>query len=166
MGTAGRLPMILGVGLCAAALGVGCATDQTAPPSSRPVPAETTIQASPSRADTLREWKERAREHFIESAAALEQVSDSSAAEDESGMRSGCQRLHDTNSLGLQSDLPSPDPRLTAELQRMIDDMNIATHACLRFALGRNPVDAMNYQKYLARAVEHLQRAKVILDAA
>jgi hypothetical protein len=44
--------------------------------------------------------------------------------------------------------------------------MNVATHACLRFALGRDPTDADNYQEYLARAVEHLQRAKAILTAA
>ena len=93
-------------------------------------------------------------------------MSQASAAEDEVGLRSGCQRLHDTNSIGLQQDLPTPDPRLTAEIQRMVDDMNVATHACLRFALGRNQADADNYQEYLARAVEHLQRAKQILTAA
>jgi hypothetical protein len=163
--------MALAMGLGAGVVCAGCAaTDQPAPPSSSiQVTTETqttTEPSSPSPADTLHEWKERARVHFTESAAALEQVSESSAAEDESGLRDGCQRLHDTNSLGLQEDLPSPDPGLTAELQRMIDDMNTATHACLRFALGRNPADAINYQQYLARAVEHLQRAKVILDAA
>jgi len=48
----------------------------------------------------------------------------------------------------------------------MIDDMNVAAHACLRFALGRDPADADNYLVYLARAVAHLQRAKAILSAA
>jgi hypothetical protein len=91
---------------------------------------------------------------------------EASAAEDEAGLRAGCQRLHDANSIGLQEDLPTPDPQLTAEVQRMIDDMNVATHACLRFALGRDPTDAGNYQQYLGRAVEHLQRARAILTAA
>jgi len=93
-------------------------------------------------------------------------VSEASAGEDEAGLRAGCQRLHDTNSIGLQEDLPTPDPQLTAEVQRMIDDMNVATHACLRFALGRDPTDAGNYQQYLGRAVEHLLRARAILTAA
>ena len=69
------------------------------------------------------------------------------------------------NAIGLQRDLPTPDPELTAELQRMIDDMNVATHACLRFVLARNPNDAIVYQDYLARAVDHLDRAKLLLDA-
>jgi hypothetical protein len=138
-----------------AALVCGCSTGNPttpAPPSSR--------------AEAIREWEGIAREHFKESATALEQVSQASAAEDEAGLRAGCQRLHDTNAIGLQEDLPTPDPQLTAEVQRMIDDMNVATHACLRFALGRDPTDAGNYQEYLARAVEHLLRAKAILTAA
>jgi len=126
----------------------------------------TTPSTSPSSAEAIREWEGVAREHFKESATALEQVSEASDGEDEAGLRAGCQRLHDTNSIGLQEDLPTPDRQLTAEVQQMIDDMNVATHACLRFALGRDPTDAGNYQQYLGRAVEHLQRARAILTAA
>lgn len=133
-------------------------------PQSTTTPSATPSPTSP--AEAIREWEGIAREHFKESATALEQVSEASAAEDEAGLRAGCQRLHDANSIGLQEDLPTPDPQLTAEVQRMIDDMNVATHACLRFALGRDPTDAGNYQQYLGRAVEHLQRARAILTAA
>jgi hypothetical protein len=163
-----------------AALVCGCTAGNPttpAPPAAGPSTASTTPQStttpstSPSTSpsspgEAIREWEGIAREHFKESAIALEQVSDASAAEDEAGLRAGCQRLHDTNSIGLQEDLPTPDPQLTAEVQQMIDDMNVATHACLRFALGRDPTDAGNYQQYLARAVEHLQRARAILTAA
>lgn len=128
--------------------------------------ASTTRPTTPTTpTTTIREWEERARRHFTETADALGQVSRASAAEDEAGLRAGCVQLHDTNAIGLQEDLPTPNPRLTAELQRMIDDMNTASHACLRFALARNPVDADTYQEYLGRAVEHLQSAKVILNA-
>ena len=164
-----------------AALVCGCTAGNPttpAPPSAGPstaagVTASTTPQStktpstSPSSpAEAIREWEGIAREHFKESAAALEQVSEASAGEDEAGLLAGCRRLHDTNSIGLQEDLPTPDPQLTAEVQRMIDDMNVATHACLRFALGRDPADAGNYQQYLGRAVEHLQRARAILTTA
>jgi len=161
------LPVALAALLC------GCATGTDAPPAAPTAPdAATTTTAAPtstpplSRAEAIRQWEGTAREHFKESATALQEVSDASNAEDEVGLRAGCQRLHDTNSIGLQQDLPTPDRRLTAEIQQMIDDMNVATHACLRFALGRNPADADNYQEYLARAVGHLQRAKAILTAA
>lgn len=140
------------------AVGGAPMSETVSPPASSSTP--------PSRAEAIREWEAIAREHFKESAAALQDVSEASTAQDEEALRSGCQRLHDTNSVGLQRDLPTPDPLLTAELQRMIDDMNIATHACLRFALGRKPADADNYRAYLARAVEHLYRAKAILTAA
>ena len=156
--------MTLAVLLC------GCAASNDTPPVASPsaeaVSSTTAPPAPPlSRAAALREWEAVAREHFRESATALQEVSEASAAEDEAGLRAGCQRLHDTNSIGLQQTLPTPEPELTVEVQRMIGDMNVATHACLRFALGRDPVDAANYQQYLARAVEHLYRAKAILAA-
>lgn len=47
----------------------------------------------------------------------------------------------------------------------MIDDMNVATHACLRFVIARQSDDTITYQDYLARAVDHLQQAKSIVDA-
>jgi hypothetical protein len=131
-------------------------------------PASTSAPPTPSttsRADAIRDWEALAGDHFKQSAAALQKVSEASAAEDEAGLRSGCQQLHDANSIGLQDDLPTPNRELTSQLQQMIDDMNIATHACLRFALARNPADADTYQEYLSRAVEHLQSAKVILNA-
>jgi hypothetical protein len=113
----------------------------------------------------IRDWETAAGDHFKESARALQQVSEASEAGDEAGVRAGCETLHDTNTIGLQQHLPTPDPDLTAQLQKMIDDMNTATHACLRFILGRQSQDASNYQDYLSRAVDHLQRAKAILDA-
>lgn len=168
--TAARwLPVVM------AALVGGCAGGTDSSPASSSAgggaPISTTVTPAtstqpPSQADAVREWEAIAREHFKESATALQEVAEASSGEDEEALRSGCQRLHDTNSIGLQRDLPSPDPLLTAELQRMIDDMNVATHACLRFALGREPADADNYREYLGRAVEHLYRAKAILTAA
>ena len=104
----------------------------------------------------MRQWEAKAAEHFTASGKALQQVSEASAAGDEAALRSGCRQLHDANTVGLQRDLPTPDPRLTEELQRMIDDINTATHACVRFVLAREDVDAATYQDYLARAVEHL----------
>lgn len=136
-----------------------------APQSETTAPSPTTPPAPTSATGELREWKARAAEHFTASAQALEQVSRAAEAEDEAGLLSGCQQLHDANSTGLQQDLPTPDRRLTAELQQMIDDMNTATHSCLRFALSRKPAEADNYREYLARAMAHLQRAKATLNA-
>ena len=115
-------------------------------------------------AAAMREWESRAGDHFKESAKALDQVSEGTEHNDDSAVRTGCQRLHDTNAIGLQADLPTPDPALTAELQRMIDDVNTAAHACLRFADSHNQDDASTYQTYLARAIDHLTTAKQILN--
>jgi hypothetical protein len=151
-----------------------CSAERTAPsatpmtmtaPEISTATAATTSPTPLTLAESTRQWADRAGEHFSESGKALQQVSEASAAGDEAALRSGCTQLHDTNTLGLQRDLPTPDPRLTDELQRMIDDINTATHACLRFVLNRNDVDAANYREYLARAVEHLHRAKEFLDA-
>ena len=131
----------------------------TSSATTQPAPATTSLAAE------VRQWEATAGKHFILSGKALQQVTEASAANDEAALRSGCQQLHDANTVGLQRDLPTPDPRLTAELQRMIDDINTATHACVRFVLAREEVDAATYRDYLARAVEHLHRAKGILDA-
>lgn len=170
MGTARGTLVVVALAIGAAACVVQAEHPVAAPEVSSPSPTITTTAlpastTTTSRADAIREWESLAGAHFTESAAALEKISQSSSAEDEVGLQQGCQQLHDTNSLGLQADLPTPDRSLTNEIQQMIDDMNSATHACLRFALARNPVDADTYQDYLARAVEHLQRAKVLLTA-
>lgn len=127
--------------------------------SAAPVPTTTSL------ADAMKGWEAVAGEHFTASSDALQQVSEASAAEDAQALGSGCKKLHDANTVGLQRDLPTPDPKLTAELQRMIDDINTATHACIRFVFAREEADVATYQDYLARAVEHLHRAKSILDA-
>ena len=175
MRTAHWLPVTVAALVCGCTSGnpttpvppsAGPSTAATVTASTTPQSTTTPSSSPTSPAEAIREWEGIAREHFKESATALEQVSEASAGEDEAGLRAGCQRLHDTNSIGLQEDLPTPDQQLTAEVQRMIDDMNVATHACLRFALGRDPTDAGNYQQYLGRAVEHLLRARAILTAA
>ena len=165
----------LGVALAAVSLTApGCSAQSTGPAStatSSPAAApSSTSTAEPAPATTslaaaIRQWEATAAEHFTASGQALAQVSESSAAGDEAALQSGCHKLHDANTVGLQRDLPTPDPQLTGELQRMIDDVNTATHACVRFVLARQEVDAATYRDYLARAVEHLHTAKGILDA-
>ncbi len=163
MPTTRGLPITAAI-VIAAAVG-GCAPVGREPAPRATSPTTSAGTAAPTDpAAAMRAWTEVAGEHFDRSANALQRVSDASAAEDQEAVQAGCRDLHDANAIGLQRDLPTPDPALTAELQRMIDDMNTATHACLRFALGRNPAEATVYQDYLARAVDHLQRAKVILD--
>lgn len=153
------------VGACAGPERRPASSPAAAPP---PAPSATATSApvpTGSLASAIREWETRTGDLFKRSARALHQVSEGTDANDEAAIRSGCQQLHDANAVELQRLLPTPDPDLTAELQRMIDDMNVATHACLRFVIARKPDDTTIYQDYLARAVDHLQQAKVILDA-
>ena len=152
---------LLGIGL----IGMARHPAGTPEPMSPTPAASRTTQTSPSALTVaMREWESRAGDHFTESARALDQVSQAAERGEEAGVRMGCQRLHDINAVGLQADLPTPDPALTAELQRMIDDVNTAAHACLRFADSRNDDDAATYQTYLARAIDHLTTAKQILN--
>ena len=156
--------MVVGLGLLTVVF-IGMARHPAATPESRP--AVTTSSPTPSTsalAAAMREWQSRAGDHFKESAKALDEVSRGSERDDEAAVRAGCQLLHDTNAIGLQADLPTPDPGLTAELQRMIDDVNTAAHACLRFSESRNQDDASTYQTYLTQAIDHLATAKQILN--
>ena len=138
------------------------ADNRESPPSI--ATSSTMTTSTTALAAAMREWESRAGDHFKESAKALDQVSEGTERNDDAAVRTGCQRLHDTNAIGLQADLPTPDPALTAELQRMIDDVNTAAHACLRFSDSRNQNDASTYQTYLARAIDHLTTAKQILN--
>ena len=149
---------------CSARPTESTATQTPSPTVTQPSPSAAEPAPATSLATAMRQWEALAGEHFTQSGRALQQVSEASAAEDEPALQSGCRQLHDANTVGLQHDLPTPDPRLTDELQRMIDDINIATHACVRFVLARESVDATTYQDYLARAVEHLHRAKGFLN--
>lgn len=157
------------LGALAVLAAAGCAAPPAPAPTTgtatTPPTATTSTSAQAPLGAAIREWEAVAGNHFKESAQALEEVADSAGAEDEAAVRAACRRLHDTNSGGLQGHLPTPDPELTAELQKMIDDMNTATHACLRFTETRADAEATTYQTYLARAVAHLERAKVILEA-
>ena len=81
--------------------------------------SSTTTTSTTALAVAMREWQSRAGDHFKETAKALDQVSQGSEHDNTAAVRAGCQRLHDTNAIGLQADLPTPDPALTAELQRM-----------------------------------------------
>lgn len=162
------LPAVMAPGC--SARGTGPSAGPGSPPSQSASTVETSAPTTPGSgpatlADAMRQWEAVAGDHFTESASALKLVAEASAAEDESSLRTGCTQLHDANTVGLQRDLPTPDPHLTGELQRMIDDINTATHACLRFVLTREDADAQTYRDYLARAIEHLHRAKEVLDA-
>jgi hypothetical protein len=157
---------LAGIGLLVVAF-IGMArhpAGDTAGPTASTSVSTSAAPAASALAVAVRSWESRAGDHFTQSARALEQVSEATEGNDEAGVRAGCQRLHDTNAVGLQADLPTPDPALTAELQSMIDDINIAAHACLRFVDARQPDDATNYQIYLARAIDHLTTAKRILN--
>jgi hypothetical protein len=156
--------IVAGVVLVVALIGI--ASQPADNRESRPAIATstTTTTSTTALAAAMREWQSRAGDHFKESAKALDQISSGSDRNDDAAVLTGCQRLHDTNAVGLQADLPTPDPALTAELQRMIDDVNTAAHACLRFTDSRNQDDASTYQTYLTRAIDHLTTAKHILD--
>jgi hypothetical protein len=117
-----------------------------------------------SLAPAIRDWKKRATEHLQESARDLDAVASADQAQDVAGVRAGCQRLHDANTVGLQADLPSPDPAVTAAIQSMIDDINTAAHACMTFTTTMNPADADAYQNYLDQAMTHLQTGLDIVN--
>jgi hypothetical protein len=164
----GRSALLALAAVLLAAGGCSAHQDGSAPTATTAASATSSAEPAPtttSPATAMRQWEQRAGDHFTQSSQALQQVSDASSAEDAAALGSGCQKLHDTNTIGLQRDLPTPDPRLTERLQRMIDDINTATHACVRFVLARQEIDAATYRDYLARAVDHLHEAKAILEA-
>jgi hypothetical protein len=78
-----------------------------------------------------------------------------------------CPRLNDAKS-ALQSQLPSPDPALTAEIQQAVDNFEDAAQSCSSAVADNSEKqvsDAKSLLSYLRKAEQHLASADNIVAA-
>lgn len=75
-----------------------------------------------------------------------------------------CTQLHDANE-GLRNGMPTPDPKLTVEVQQAIDNFDSAAQSCVDAAHFHSASRLDDFVSLLAAAELHLSRADTILVA-
>jgi hypothetical protein len=120
---------------CAGILGPWPTVTVTAPSTSATAARSNT--ATTSQRDALVAWHETTQAPIQELSDAMDQISTAAKADNLSAMGIACQRAHDATDQ-VQQHMPSPDPELTAALQKAISDYNGATRICTTAVENRN----------------------------
>lgn len=79
-------------------------------------------------------------------------------------LRANCTQLHDANE-GLRNGMPTPDPKLTVEVQQAIDNFDSASQSCLESVAMRSMVKLDDFVSFLRTAEQHFSSADTILVA-
>ncbi|WP_156747733.1 hypothetical protein [Mycobacterium sp. E3198] len=73
-----------------------------------------------------------------------------------------CRQLRDSNER-LRNGMPTPDPKLTVEVQQAIDNFESAAQSCIESVLIHSVPKLTDFVSFLATAEQHLSRADTIL---
>ncbi|OBH07187.1 hypothetical protein A5696_02310 [Mycobacterium sp. E2699] len=79
-------------------------------------------------------------------------------------LQADCTGLHDANE-GLRNGMPTPDPRLTVEVQQAIDNFDTAAQSCIEAVATHSMTKLDDFVSALKTAERHLSRADTILVA-
>lgn len=109
-------------------------------------------------------WEAGANKHVAALQDALESAQRSLQQFDKLGVERSCQRIHDASVVDLQTDVPSPDPDLTAELNAAIQDAHTTAHVCLSAISGSANNYDIEFTTYLDQTLKHLKAATDIAD--
>jgi hypothetical protein len=109
-------------------------------------------------------WEAGADNHEAALQDALESAQRSLQQFDKLGIERSCQLVHDSSVVDLQSDLPSPDAELTAELDAAIQDAHTTAHVCISAISGSANNYDVEFRTYLDQALKHLGAAIDIVD--
>lgn len=94
------------------------------------------VVTSQSDADSVERWW---IQHHGDVAALRSSIADSQhalAEQDVEALGAACLTMHDDAVITLKTDLPAPDPEVTAELDGAIEDAHEASHMCLAARAG------------------------------
>lgn len=138
--------------------GPATVTETVSPTAEAPAPATTKPNVS---RQAMAEWKQRTEPHFRKmiDAFTATQDCDSSAC-----LKPGCSTAHDAITVGLNGELPSPDPRMTDALNAMIGEFDKGMHLCMDLPASPTKAQMARMKSHVARADEHLNEALAILD--
>lgn len=139
MQTRGRLGTAFAaacVALAAPALGA-CVVDTGTPATKTVTATAPTSTATTSQRDALLAWRDATRVPTQELKDAMGKISTAADVEDLITMGIACQEAHDAVG-DYQQHMPSPDPQLTAALQKALSDYDAAARICTTAVENRN----------------------------
>jgi hypothetical protein len=79
-------------------------------------------------------------------------------------LAAACQRVQDAATVKMRSHLPSPDRKLTAELNAAIKNFHFAAHLCLGAVAGSPANYDGEFLSLMAQADKHMRAAQDIID--
>jgi hypothetical protein len=119
-----------------------------------------------SRVTALQQWWAGAKQDFTDMRNASEDVDQALSRFRPGALAMACQHVHDAAEVQLRSHLPSPDRKLTAELNAAIKDFNFASHLCLTAVAGSPANYDGEFLSLMAQANKHARSAQDIIDRA
>jgi hypothetical protein len=122
----------------------------------------TTTTTTPPLRDAVSAWQQETLAPMQELGDAMDKISNASKAGDLTTMGITCQHAHDATEQ-LQQHMPSPDPDLTAALQKAISDYNSATQICTTAVENNNLTDFAQGSDLLGEANNYMDTAVSIL---
>ena len=111
----------------------------------------------------LQQWWAGAEKDFTDMRNASADVDQAFSRFKPGALAAACQHVQDAAKVKMQSHLPSPDPKLTAELNAAIKDFHFAAHLCLAAVAGSPGNYDGEFLSLMARANKHMRAAQDII---
>ncbi|CAN5885780.1 hypothetical protein BH10ACT9_BH10ACT9_28090 [soil metagenome] len=110
------------------------------------------------------QWWLSARTDVEELQRALDDSQHAIRTWDSAAFNAACERMHDAAAVGVPSQLPAPDPTVTAELSAAAEDAHSASHMCLAaVARSSNDYDG-EFTAATEQAGKHVKAAHDLID--
>lgn len=117
-----------------------------------------------SRVTALQQWWAGAEQDFTDMRNASDDVDQAFSRFRPGALATACQHVHDAAEVNMQSHLPSPNRKLTAELRAAIEGFNFASHLCLAAVAGSPAQYDDEFLSLMAQANKHMRAAQDIID--
>ena len=112
----------------------------------------------------LQQWWAGAEKDFTDMRNASADVDQAFSRFRPGALTAACQHVHDAAEVKMQSHVPSPDRKLTAELNAAIKDFHFAAHLCLGAVAGSPANYDGEFLSLMAQANKHMRAAQDIID--
>ena len=117
-----------------------------------------------SRATALQQWWAGAEKDFTDMRNASDDVDQAFSHFKPGALAAACEHVHEAADVKLQSDLPSPDRKLTSELNATIKNFHFAAHLCLAAVAGSPSNYDGEFLSLMAQGNKHMRAAQDIID--
>jgi hypothetical protein len=149
--------MRVGASLAVSLLTVCCA--HPAPPSSTP---STTTSAAPDHTQQIENWRKSHKTEITTLGQALSDLGEAMTANDWNAIHLNCSKLA-VASTPMRDALPSPDDKLNAAFNGMLDNFGAVASECPSLNASSDEIDAHSFIRHLAVAEDEEKAIEAIL---